>query len=165
MGMNNYPQKKIITFNKFTQDFDFSVNVNGLDHLGEKEISYLGPYLNLTSDHVSGVAEAFAKHSAEVNVETKGIKAHFNLDDSGILALESTEAVFEKNFTVEMQIAAEKEKEAAEESEVKAKEAEETWAKLGDKISSFWGGDSEKKEGESEEGAGDQKEKKDKDGK
>merc|ERR1712029_258974 len=110
---------------------------------------------NLTSDHVSGVAEAFAKHSAEVNVETKGIKAHFNLDDSGILALESTEAVFEKNFTVEMQIAAEKEKETAEESE-----AEETWAKLGDKISSFWGGDSEKEEGESEEGAGDQREKK-----
>ena len=58
------------------------------------------------------------------------------------------EAVFEKNFTVEMQIAAEKEKAAKEEADTKAKEAEETWAKLGDKISSFWGTDEEKKEGE-----------------
>jgi len=150
--MNNYPQKKILTFNKFTNDFDFSVNLNNLDHLGEREVDYLGGYLNLTSDHVSGVAAAFAKHSGEENVETKGIKAHFNLDDSGILSVESTEAVFEKNFTVEMQIAAEKEKVDQEETETKAKEAEETWAKLGDKISSFWGGDSEKKE-DAEEGA------------
>merc|ERR1712066_785480 len=80
---------------------------------------------------------------------SSGIKAHFNLDDSGILNLETTEAVFEKNFTVEMQIAAEKEKVAKEDADAKAKEAEETWAKLGDKISSFWGGDGEeKKEGE-----------------
>ena len=48
-----------------------------------------------------------------------------------------------------MQIAAEKEKVAKEDADTKAKEAEETWAKLGDKISSFWGGDGEeKKEGE-----------------
>ena len=47
-----------------------------------------------------------------------------------------------------MQIAAEKEKVAKEDADAKAKEAEETWAKLGDKISSFWGGDGEeKKEG------------------
>ena len=50
---------------------------------------------------------------------------------------------------MEMQIAAEKEKVEKEDADTKAKEAEETWAKLGDKISSFWGGDGEeKKEGE-----------------
>ena len=87
--MNNYPQKKIMTFNKFTDDFDFAVNVNNLDHLTEKEVSYLGGYVNLTADHVTGVAAAFEKNTAD-NIETKGIKAHFNLDDSGILNLETT---------------------------------------------------------------------------
>ena len=73
------------------------------------------------------------------------------------------EAVFEKNFTVAMQIAAEKEKEASANAEVKAKEAEETWAKLGDKLSSFWGGEGdEKKEGGDEAAAADKKEDADK---
>ena len=73
------------------------------------------------------------------------------------------EAVFEKNFTVAMQIATEKEKEASANAEVKAKEAEETWAKLGDKLSSFWGGEGdEKKEGGDEAAAADKKEDADK---
>ena len=73
------------------------------------------------------------------------------------------EAVFEKNFTVAMQIAAEKEKEASANAEVKAKEAEETWAKLGDKLSSFWGGEGdEKKEGGDEAAAADKKDDADK---
>ena len=88
--MNPFPQKKIMTFNKFTDDFDFAVNVNNLDHLTEKEVAYLGGYVNLTADHVTGVAAAFEKNTAADNIETKGIKAHFNLDDSGILNLETT---------------------------------------------------------------------------
>ena len=49
----------------------------------------MGGYLNLTTDTVTGVAAAFDKNTGD-NIETKGIKAHFNLDDSGILVLEST---------------------------------------------------------------------------
>ena len=148
--MNNYPQKKIMTFNKFTDDFDFQVNINNLEHLPERELKYLVG-LNLTQNLVKEVAQAFEKNKGD-DIESKGIKAHFNMDDSGLLTIESTEAVFEKNLTVEMQIEAEKEEAAKEEAAEKAKESEEAWAKLGDKISSFWGDSSDKKEGEKEEG-------------
>ena len=36
--MNPFPQKKIMTFNKFQDDFDFNVNLNNLDHLSQEEI-------------------------------------------------------------------------------------------------------------------------------
>ena len=39
--------------------------------------------LNLTEVDVRGVAAALDKHSGEANVESKGVKAHFALDDSG----------------------------------------------------------------------------------
>lgn len=142
--MNNYPQKKIMTFNKFTDDFEFSVNINNIDYLPENERAHLIG-LNLTKNFVKGVKGAFEKNAGE-NIDPKGVKAHFNMDDSGLLNLEITEAVFEKNFTVEMQIQAEKDKVKTDEADVKAKEAEETWAKLGDKISSFWGGNEDGKE-------------------
>ena len=37
--MNNYPQKKIMTFNKFSDDFNFAVNLNNLDHLEKSELA------------------------------------------------------------------------------------------------------------------------------
>lgn len=36
--MNPFPQKKIITFNKYTQDFDFDVSYAELDYLPPAEI-------------------------------------------------------------------------------------------------------------------------------
>lgn len=36
--MNAYPQKKIITFNKHTEDFEFHVNYAELDHLPVNEM-------------------------------------------------------------------------------------------------------------------------------
>ena len=37
-GLNNpYPQKKVMTFNKMTHDFTFTVAYTGLDQLGEEE--------------------------------------------------------------------------------------------------------------------------------
>ena len=38
--------------------------------------------LNLTHIEIKGVKEAFEKHKDETS---KGIKVHFNMDDSGIL--------------------------------------------------------------------------------
>merc|ERR1712083_56182 len=43
------------------------------------------------------------------NVETKGVKAHFFLDDSGILSCTTIESVFEKTISPEEQEKAEKE--------------------------------------------------------
>lgn len=41
--------------------------------------------LNLTTVKLSGVGSSFQKHG---DAESKGIKAHFNMDDSGVLLLD-----------------------------------------------------------------------------
>ena len=44
--MNAFPQKKIMTFNKFTENFDFDVYYNQLDYLGQTESQAVGePHL------------------------------------------------------------------------------------------------------------------------
>ena len=151
--MNPFPQKKIMTFNKHVQNFGFDVHLSDLEHLGEHEIEYVGNQ-KLSHVEVEGVAEALEKNLKEENVESKGIKAHFNLNDSGLLKLTSIEAVFEKNITVEQQEKEEKEKLEAEklakpdgketegttDKDGTSKEGDDAWAKLGDTISSFFGG-------------------------
>lgn len=92
--MNSYPQKKTITFNKHTDDFGFNVNYAELDHLSEGEKLNLGS-LNLTEIKLSGVAAAIEKNKGE-NMESKGIKTHFALDESGILSLLNVDLVVEK---------------------------------------------------------------------
>lgn len=119
--MNAYPQKKVITFNKHTDDFPFWVNYAELDHLPSNELENIG-YLNLTQVVVAGVGAAFQKHQGE-NVEHKGIKAHFNMDDSGILNLMNVEFVVEKT--------------------VIESESDSTLSKLGSTISKLFGSDTE----------------------
>lgn len=41
--------------------------------------------LNLTTVKLSGVGSSFLKHA---DAESKGIKAHFNMDESGVLLLD-----------------------------------------------------------------------------
>merc|ERR1719219_3124789 len=50
--------------------------------------------MNLTSVLVKGVKEALDKNLVGENIETKGVKAHFQLDDSGILSISSVESTF-----------------------------------------------------------------------
>jgi len=134
--MNPYPQKKIMTFNKHVKDFTFNVNYADMDYLGEKEIANVGS-INLTSVLVKGVGEALAANVGD-NIETKGVKAHFQLDDSGILTCTHVESVFEKTVSPEEQEKKEKEwKEATESID---------WSKLGDNIKSFFGTDEKKDE-------------------
>ncbi|XP_047028167.1 hypoxia up-regulated protein 1 [Helicoverpa zea] len=120
--MNPYPQKKVITFNKHTDDFDFHVNYAELDHIPSNELQYVGA-LNLSQVVLNGVGAALAKHTGE-NVEHKGIKAHFNLDDSGILNLVNVEFVAEK-------VVAEDE------------DQDSTLSKIGSTISKLFGSDAE----------------------
>lgn len=127
--MNPYPQKKIITFNKHTKDFTFNVNYGDLDYLPEEDIVNLGNQ-NISVVSVVGVEEAIAKHTGK-NVESKGIKAHFAMDESGILSLATVEYVVEKLQTEE--------------------EEEGTLSKLGSTFSKLFGGDEEKPEGQAEE--------------
>ena len=97
------------------------------------------------------MAEALDKHANIPNVETKGVKAHFAMDDSGLISITSVDSVFEKTITVEEQEAELKVKEAEEKSKNEAKEEnsekkegegdekeESSWKHLGDTISSFF---------------------------
>merc|ERR1711874_514746 len=137
--MNPYPQKKIMTFNKHVKDFDFHVNYDELDHLSDLEVSYIGS-LNISTVNVKGVAEALEKNNG-AGVETKGVKAHFALDESGLLACTNIESVFEKTISVE-------EKEEAKDG----KKDGDSWAKLGSTISQFFSGsDGEGDKGEKTE--------------
>merc|ERR1711936_1124900 len=134
--MNPFPQKKIMTFNKHVKDFTFNVNYAELEYLGETEVANIGSQ-NLTSVLVKGVKEALDGNQGD-NIETKGVKAHFQLDDSGILTCTHGESVFEKTISPEEQ----------EEKEKAWEEATDSidWSKLGDNIKSFFGSDAEKKD-------------------
>lgn len=130
--MNPYPQKKVITFNKHTSDFTFDVNYAELDHLTKEEIPFLGS-LNLSRVALSQVQETLRDHLSE-NVESKGIKAHFAMDDSGIFSLSGVELVYEKAVI-----------ETAEDDD------ESPFSKLGSTISKLFSSDKNEKEGEKEE--------------
>ncbi|XP_049525460.1 hypoxia up-regulated protein 1 isoform X2 [Dermacentor silvarum] len=90
---NLYPQKKVMTFSRYTSDFDFDINYGDLSFLSSDELSNFGS-LNISKVSLTGVAEAIQKHATDA--EPKGIKAHFRLDESGLLHLDSAEATFEK---------------------------------------------------------------------
>ncbi|CAH1103724.1 unnamed protein product [Psylliodes chrysocephalus] len=121
-SMNPYPQKKIITFNKHTSDFSFNVNYADLENLPAEEREYLGSP-NISEYHLIGVADALKKNTGE-NVETKGIKAHFTMDESGILNFVNAEFVVEKTISPD--------------------EEEGTLSKLGSTFSKLFGGEDEK---------------------
>ncbi|XP_075298551.1 hypoxia up-regulated protein 1 [Opisthocomus hoazin] len=115
--MAPYPQRKVITFNRYTDDFEFYVNYGDLSFLNQDEMRIFGS-LNLTTVRLKGVGDSFKKHS---DYESKGIKAHFNMDESGVLSLDRVESVFETLV------------------EDKPEE-ESTLTKLGNTISSLFGG-------------------------
>ncbi|XP_071555809.1 hypoxia up-regulated protein 1 isoform X2 [Temnothorax nylanderi] len=119
--MNPFPQKKIITFNKHTNDFDFHVNYAELDYLPASEVTAIGD-LRISTVSLSGVAEALEKHAKE-GAESKGIKVHFNIDDSGVLNLLTVELVSEKSSTVvDEEEGSSLEKETADKAEESPKE-------------------------------------------
>ncbi|MEQ2258706.1 Hypoxia up-regulated protein 1, partial [Xenotaenia resolanae] len=116
--MAPYPQRKVITFNRYTDDFAFNINYGDLSFLSQEDLSVFGS-LNLTTVKLSGVGDSFQKHA---DAESKGIKAHFNMDESGVFLLDRVESVFE---TI-----------------VEEKEEESTLTKLGNTISTLFGGGS-----------------------
>ncbi|XP_015428864.1 PREDICTED: hypoxia up-regulated protein 1 [Dufourea novaeangliae] len=129
--MNPYPQKKIITFNKYTENFQFHVNYAELDYLPPHEVAAIGN-LNLSTITLSGITEALDKHVKE-GAESKGIKAHFAMDESGILNLVNVELVSEKTSSA-------------------PDEEEGTFSILGSTISKLFAGSEDKdKEGKAEE--------------
>lgn len=135
--MNAYPQKKVITFNKHTDDFDFYVHYGDLNNLSAEEISYVGS-LNISRVELQEIKALLEKHQNDM-VDSKGIKAYFTLDDSGVFKCSGVEFVYEKQKTEE--------------------EDEGTLARLGSTISKLFskesaGKDAEKKENDDTEANG-----------
>uniref|UniRef100_H2YJP9 Hypoxia up-regulated protein 1 n=1 Tax=Ciona savignyi TaxID=51511 RepID=H2YJP9_CIOSA len=95
---NPYPQRKVITFNRFYEDFNFTVNYGDLSFLTDpKEVFDR----KISQVALAGVATAHEKYGGGNETESKGVKAHFRMDESGVLNLESVESVYEMNKTVE----------------------------------------------------------------
>ena len=92
--MNPYPQKKVLTFNKHSEDFAFFVNYGNMSSLPAAEIAALGS-TNISKVELKGISDTLSKHQDDGS-EFKGIKAHFSIDDSGILGLSTVESTFEK---------------------------------------------------------------------
>lgn len=115
--LNPLPQKKIMTFNKKLTDFDFNISYGDLTFLSEDVKSNLVDDIQFSHVKLSGVKDAHEKNS---NGNAKGVKAFYHLDESGVLIIEKIEAHFEKTPEV-------------------LKEDESTFAKIGSKISDFFG--------------------------
>ncbi|XP_065846137.1 hypoxia up-regulated protein 1-like isoform X2 [Oscarella lobularis] len=125
---NPFPQKKVMTFNKQNKDFALTLDYGEIDFLSREQLSFLGS-LNLTKASFSGVETVMSKHSGS-GIESKGIKAHFQLDGSGLIGIEKVEAVFEKPPEAE-----------AEQS---------AFERLGNTISSFFGSSKEEEKEKSD---------------
>lgn len=81
----------------------------------------LGP-LNLSLVHIHNVKDIIKKHEGK-NIESKGIKAHFAMDESGLLYLLNVDYVAEKTVTDEPE-----------------EEEESTLKKLGSSFTKLFGG-------------------------
>uniref|UniRef100_A0A672LR11 Hypoxia up-regulated protein 1 n=1 Tax=Sinocyclocheilus grahami TaxID=75366 RepID=A0A672LR11_SINGR len=113
--MAPYPQRKVITFNRYMDDFVFYINYGDLSFLGEQDLKVFGSQ-NLTMVKLSGVGSSFKKHS---DAESKGIKAHFNMDESGVLILDRV-----SNLVLDFKTDAEKPEEKSDAEKVEETEAD-----------------------------------------
>lgn len=95
--MASYPQKKVITFNKNIDDFEFNVVHGDLEYLPAEELERIGK-THLLQVKLTDVAKTIEENSGE-KVEPKGIKAHFVMDDSGLFSLTNVEYVAEKEVS------------------------------------------------------------------
>jgi hypoxia up-regulated 1 len=118
---NPYPQKKLLTFNRHSSDFDFAVSYGNVGFLTDAERKYLGPH-NLTKVRLEGVEEAIRDNPEG---DPDGIKVHFRMDESGLLLLDSMESLFQYPVV----------------------EEESTFSKLKNAFSNFFTGSEEEGEG------------------
>lgn len=80
-----YANRKVITFNRYIDDFSFDVHYGNLTFLSSNDLHSLGK-TDLFRIHVKGVRTAYEKHKE--TCESKGVKAHFHLDESCFMTLD-----------------------------------------------------------------------------
>ncbi|KAF2362863.1 Heat shock protein 70 family [Trinorchestia longiramus] len=128
---NVYPQKKVMTFNKNTADFEFRVNYGDMTDLmtpTRLKQQFGSESLLLRKANIGDVSSLYEKHVVQGGAEFRGIKAHFYLDGSGILHVGDVELVVERNVTVQLP---------------KKSDDESTFTKIGSTLSKLFGGEDE----------------------
>lgn len=128
--INPLPQKKIMTFNKKSDDFHFNISYGDLTFMTKEMRANLMDSTQFANVKLTGVADAHSKNS---NGNPKGVKAYYHLDESGLLSIEKVEAHFEKTAEV-------------------IKEEQSTLSKIGSKISDFFGSLKTDEEAKTEDG-------------
>ncbi|CAF1635358.1 unnamed protein product [Adineta ricciae] len=118
-----YPSRKMMTFHKYIEDFSFEIHYGNLTDLSALDKRALGQ-TDLSRVHVTGIRETYDKYR---NIsEPKGVRAHFQLDESSLLVLDRMEFIFGGKDN------------GSERSNDQAKEEQSTFAKITSKISSFF---------------------------
>jgi len=91
---NAVPMKKVLSFKWFKTDFNFSIAYGDTTFLPEEAQAQLdGKEIAVVA--LKGVDKAYDDNAALPNVTSKGVKAHFYLDDSGLFHVTRAEVQFE----------------------------------------------------------------------
>lgn len=113
---NLYPNRKSMTFHKHIDNFSFDIHYGNQSNFEQT---------NLARVYVDGVRTIYEKYND--SVESKGARAHFHLDESGILTVDRMEFIFEKKVN------------QSDTNETQSKQNEpSTLSKIGSKLSSFF---------------------------
>ncbi|CAF0839119.1 unnamed protein product [Didymodactylos carnosus] len=134
---NLYPQRKVMTFNRHIDDFDFKVHYGDLPFLSQQDKKILD-HTDLYKVNVKGARHIYQKHKD--TAESKGVKAHFRLDENCLIVLDRVEFVFGKKGV----------ETTSDEKTGDGDQEKSTLSKLGNKISSFFGGKRSTSEEENE---------------
>ncbi|VDP12457.1 unnamed protein product [Onchocerca flexuosa] len=87
--------KKVLSFTSFTEDFSMNVNYGEMNQLNADQLIEFGS-LNISEIKIGGVTDVYVRETAKEGTIFKGIKTHFDLDNSGILHVDGAEILLER---------------------------------------------------------------------
>ncbi|KAL3982116.1 Hsp70 family protein [Acanthocheilonema viteae] len=87
--------KKVLSFTSFTEDFSMNINYGEIRQLSSNQLMEFGSF-NISEIKIGGVKDVYVKETAKEGTIFKGIKTHFDLDNSGILHVDGAEMLLEQ---------------------------------------------------------------------
>ncbi|VDK76001.1 unnamed protein product [Litomosoides sigmodontis] len=87
--------KKVLSFTSFTEDFSINVNYGEMRQLSSDQLIEFGS-LNISEIKIGGITDVYVKETTKEGTIFKGIKTHFDLDNSGILHVDGAEMLLEQ---------------------------------------------------------------------